>query len=71
MISDVIITSEIKKVRNCLSGIEALEFSCVYTCIKPAAAGIFPVVANTRPKSVQKQIKSIDVNKVGSKTFSK
>ena len=49
LISNVIITSEIKTVRNCFSGIEALEFSCVYICIKPATAGIFPVVANTHP----------------------
>ena len=28
---------------------------------------LFPVVANTRTKSIQKQIKSIDVDKVGSK----
>ena len=27
---------------------------------------LFPVVANTRTKSIQKQIKSIDVDKVGS-----
>ena len=28
---------------------------------------LFPVVANTRTKSIQKQLKSIDVSKVGSK----
>ena len=28
---------------------------------------VFPVVANTRTKSTQKQVKSIDVDKVGSK----
>ena len=38
------------------SEIEALE---------PATADVFPVVANT--KSIQKQVKSIDVYKVGSK----
>ena len=30
---------------------------------------LFPVVANMRTKSIQKQINSIDVYKVGSKTF--
>ena len=30
-------------------------------------ADVFPVVANTRTKSIQKQVKSIDVDKVGSK----
>ena len=40
------------------SGIEALEFSCIY---------IFGRRYNTRTKSIQKQIKSIDVDKVGSK----
>ena len=33
----------------------------------PATADLFPLVANTGAKSVQKQIKSIDVDKVGSK----
>ena len=32
------------------------EFSCIYTCVQPATANVFPVVANTRTKSVQKQI---------------
>ena len=49
------------------SGIKALEFSCLYTRIQPATADVFPVIANTRTKSIQKQVKSIDVNKVGSK----
>ena len=31
------------------------------------ATDVFPVVANTRIKSIQKQIKSIDVDKVRSK----
>ena len=48
-------------------GIEALEFSCIYTLVSPATADVFPVVANTCTKSIQKQIKSIDVDKVGSK----
>ena len=30
-------------------------------------ADVFSVVANTRTKSIQKQVKSIDVDKVGSK----
>ena len=47
------------------SGIKALEFSCLYTCIQPATADVFPVIANTRTKSIQKQVKSID--KGGSK----
>ena len=34
-------------------------------------ADIFPVVTNTRTKSIQKQVKSINVDEVGSKkTFS-
>ena len=49
------------------SGIEALEFSCIYTSIQPATADVFPVVANMRTKLIQKQVKSIDVDKVGSK----
>ena len=48
------------------SGIEALEFSCLYTRIQPVTADVFPVVANTRTKSIQKQVKSINVNKGGS-----
>ena len=53
------------------SGIEALEFSCIYTREKAATAEVFLVVANRRTKSIQKQIKSIDVDKVGGKkTFS-
>ena len=47
--------------------IEALQFSCNNTRVYPATADVFPVVANTPTKSVQKQIKSIDVDKVGSK----
>ena len=35
--------------------------------LKPATGDVFPVVANTRTKSIQKQVKSIDVDKVGSK----
>ena len=49
------------------SGIEALEFLCIYTCVQPATTDVFPVVANARTKSIQKQVKSIDVNKIGSK----
>ena len=49
------------------SGIQALEFSCIYTRVWPATVDVFVAVANTRTKSIQKQIKSIDVDKVGSK----
>ena len=49
------------------SGIEAFEFSRIYTRVEPAIADVFPVVANTRTKSIQKQVKSIDVDNVGSK----
>ena len=35
--------------------------------IQPATADVFPVVANTRTKSIWKQVKIIDVDKVGSK----
>ena len=37
------------------SGIEALEFSCFYTRVCSATADVFPVVGNTRTKSIQKQ----------------
>ena len=37
-----------------------------YTRIACDRKTLFPVVANTRTKSIQKQIKSIDVDKVGS-----
>ena len=30
-------------------------------------ADVFPVVVNTRTKSIQKQVKSLDADKVGSK----
>ena len=46
---------------------EAHEFSCIYTRVQPAIAVVFPVVANTCTKSIQKQVKSIDVHKVRSK----
>ena len=50
------------------SGIEALEFSCIYTRVQAATAQVFVVVANARTsESIQKQIKSVDVDKVGSK----
>ena len=49
------------------SGIEILEFSCIYTRAWPATADVFPVVANTRTKSIQKQVKRINFYKVGSK----
>ena len=49
------------------SGIEALEFSCIYTRVKLGTTDVFPVVANTCTKSIQKQIKSIEVDKVESK----
>ena len=51
-----------------LSGIKALEFPRNLYTRKPATADVFPVVANTRTKLIQKQIKSIrfDVDKVGS-----
>ena len=39
-------------------------FICAYN-LRPQT--LFPVVANTPTKSIQKQIKSIDVDKVGSK----
>ena len=42
------------------------ESSCIYTPVYPAA-DVFPVVATTRTKSIQKQIKGTDVDKVGSK----
>ena len=48
-------------------GNEALEFSCIYTPVWPASADVFLVDANTRTKTVQKQIKSIDFDKVGCK----
>ena len=35
-----------------------------------STADVFPVVANTRTKSIQKQVKSIDVDKRGSKKHS-
>ena len=47
------------------SGIEALEFFLyLYTRIACNRVDVFAVVANTRTKSVQKQVKSIDVDKV-------
>ena len=46
---------------------EALQFSCIYTRVQPATADVFPVVANTCTKSIQKQVTSIDIHKVGSK----
>ena len=49
------------------SGIDALEFSCIYTRVQPATADVFPVVANKGTKSIKKQVKSIDVDKVGDK----
>ena len=52
---------------NNFSGIEALEFSCIYARVQPATREVFLVVANMRSKSIQKQIKSTDVDKVGSK----
>ena len=41
-------------------------FVYLYTRIGAATAEVFLVYANTRTKSIQKQIKSIDVDKVGS-----
>ena len=32
------------------------EFSCIYTRVQPATANVFAVVANTRTKSIQKEI---------------
>ena len=49
------------------TGIEALDFSCIRFTRQPAIGEVFLVVANTRTKSIQKQIKSIDVDKVESK----
>ena len=46
---------------------KALEFSCIYTRVKPVTADVFPVVANTRTELRQKQIKSINVDMAGSK----
>ena len=47
------------------SGIEALEFFLyLYTRIACNRVDVFAVVANTRTKSVQKQVKSIDVDEV-------
>ena len=34
------------------SGIEAVEFSFIYTRVQRATAEVFPVVANTRSKSI-------------------
>ena len=52
----------------CFSGIEALEFSWIYTRIAcDRRHTVFLVVANMHTKSIQKKIKSIDLNKVGSK----
>ena len=48
-------------------GIDTLEFSCIYTRVWPATADVFLVDANTRTKTIQKQIKSIGVDKVGCK----
>ena len=45
-------------VMSIISGIEAYEFLCIYTRVQPAIADVFPVGANTRTKSIQKQIKS-------------
>ena len=42
-----------------------LNFLC--TRVYPVTADVFPVIAKIRTKSIQKQIKSIDVDKVGSK----
>ena len=39
----------------------------VYLYTRIAGDRVFPIVANTRTKSIQKQVKSIDVDKVGSK----
>ena len=47
------------------SGIEAVDFSCIYTRV--IHAEVFLAIANTRTKSIQKQIKGIDVDKVESK----
>ena len=41
-------------------------FVDLYTPIA-CVADVFPVVANTRTKSIQRQVKSIDVDEVGSK----
>ena len=43
------------------SGIEALKFSSNYSCILPATADIFAVIANTCSKSIQKQIVEYDI----------
>ena len=39
----------------------------VYLYTRIACDRVFPIVANTRTKSIQKQVKSIDVDKVGNK----
>ena len=41
---------------------KTLEFSCIYTRVLPATGEVLLVVA----KSIQKQIKSIDADKIGS-----
>ena len=35
---------------------EALEFSCIYTCVQPATGDVFLVIANMHTESIQKQI---------------
>ena len=53
--------------RFIFSGIEALEFSCIYPRVWSTTADEFLVVANMRTKLIQKQIKSIDDDNIGSK----
>ena len=43
------------------SGIEALKFSSNYSCILPATADLFAVIANRCSKSIQKQIVEYDI----------
>ena len=44
-----------------LPGIEALKFSSNYSCILPATAHVFAVIANMCSKSIQKQIVEYDI----------
>ena len=46
-----LLSAMIKMTRHVLK-----EFSCIYTRVQPATANVFPVVANTRTKSIQKEI---------------
>ena len=51
-----LLSAMIKMTRHVLQ-----EFSCIYTRVQPATANVFPVVANTRTKSIQKEIVQYNV----------